>query len=49
MEKSKKAEQEMDFEEIKEYLQIFCEKIKNRIRPPWGELVSKILVPLGIP
>ena len=47
--KAKKEEREMDLEEIKKYLQDFCEKIENQIGPPCVELVSKILVPLGHP
>ena len=47
--KAKKEERETDLEEIKKYLQTFCEKIENQIGPPCVELVSKILVPLGHP
>ena len=47
--KAKNEEQEADLEKIKKYLQGFCKKIENQIGPPCGELVSKILVPLGHP
>jgi nucleotide-binding universal stress UspA family protein len=46
---AKKEERETDLEEIKKYLQKFCEKIENQIGSPCVELVSKILVPLGHP
>jgi len=49
LQRSKKKERETDLEEIKKYLQKFCEKIENQIGPPCVELVSKILVPLGHP
>ena len=49
LERAKKAERETDLEEIKKYLQKFCEKTENQIGPPCVELVSKILVPLGHP
>jgi len=49
LQRSKKNERETDLEEIKKYLQKFCEKIENQIGPPCVELVSKILVPLGHP
>jgi nucleotide-binding universal stress UspA family protein len=49
LQKAKKEERETDLEEIKKYLQKFCEKIENQIGPPCVELVSKILVPLGHP
>jgi nucleotide-binding universal stress UspA family protein len=49
MQKAKKEERQTDLEEIKRYLQKFCEKIENQIGPPCVELVSKILVPLGHP
>ena len=47
--KAKKEERETDLEEIKKYLQEFCNKIENQIGPPCVELVSKILLPLGHP
>jgi len=49
LQRGKKEERETDLEEIKKYLQKFCEKIENQIGPPCVELVSKILVPLGHP
>ena len=49
MEKSKKKEQEMDIEEIKKRLQVFCKNTETQIGFPCVELVSKILVPLGHP
>jgi nucleotide-binding universal stress UspA family protein len=49
LQKAKKEERETDLEEIKKYLQEFCNKIENQIGPPCVELVSKILVPLGHP
>jgi len=49
LQKAKKNERETDLEEIKKYLQTFCEKIENQIGPPCVELVSKILVPMGHP
>jgi len=49
MEKAKKAEQEMDFEEIKKKLREFCEKIEKKISFSCTDLVSKILVPVGHP
>jgi nucleotide-binding universal stress UspA family protein len=49
LEKGKKAEQEMDLQEIKEHLQKFCEKAEGQIGYPCVDLVSKILVPLGHP
>jgi nucleotide-binding universal stress UspA family protein len=49
LQKAKKEERETDLEEIKKYLQKFCEKIENQIGSPCVELVSKILVPLGHP
>jgi nucleotide-binding universal stress UspA family protein len=49
LDKTKKAEQETDFVEIKKNLQKFCEKTENQIGSPCVELVSKILVPLGHP
>ncbi|MGA2957235.1 MAG: universal stress protein, partial [Thermodesulfobacteriota bacterium] len=47
--KAKKEERETDLEEIKKYLQEFCNNIENQIGPPCVELVSKILLPLGHP
>ena len=47
--KAKKEERETDLEEIRKYLQEFCNKIENQIGPPCVELVSKILLPLGHP
>jgi nucleotide-binding universal stress UspA family protein len=47
--KAKKEERETDLEEIKKYLQEFCNKIENQIGPPCVELVSKILLPWGHP
>jgi nucleotide-binding universal stress UspA family protein len=49
LQKDKNEERETDLEEIKKYLQKFCEKIENQIGPPCVELVSKILVPVGHP
>jgi nucleotide-binding universal stress UspA family protein len=49
LEKAKEMERGIDFGEIKENLQKFCEKIGNQIGSPCVELVSKILVPLGHP
>jgi nucleotide-binding universal stress UspA family protein len=49
LQKDKNEERETDLEEIKKYLQTFCEKIENQIGPPCVELVSKILVPVGHP
>jgi len=49
LQKAKKGERETDLEEIKKYLQEFCNKVENQIGPPCVELVSKILVPLGHP
>ena len=49
LQKAKREEREADVEEIKKYLQDFCKKIENQIGPPCGELVFKILVPLGHP
>ncbi len=49
MEKSKKAEQEMDFEEIRKRLREFCEKVEKKIKFSCSDLVSKILVPQGHP
>ena len=49
LQKAKKGERETDLEEIKKYLQEFCNKIENQIGPPCVELVSKILLPLGHP
>ena len=49
LQKDKNEERETDLEEIKKYLQTFCEKIENQIGPPCVELVSKILIPIGHP
>jgi nucleotide-binding universal stress UspA family protein len=49
LQKAKKEEWVTDLEEIKKYLQEFCNKIENQIGPPCVDLVSKILVPLGHP
>jgi nucleotide-binding universal stress UspA family protein len=49
LQKAKRGEREADVEEIKKYLQEFCKKIENQVGPPCGELVAKILVPLGHP
>jgi len=49
LERAKKQEQEVDFEEIKERLQEFCKRTETQIGSPCVELVSKILVPLGHP
>jgi nucleotide-binding universal stress UspA family protein len=49
LQKARKKERETDLEEIKKYLQTFCEKIENQIGPPCVELVSKILVLMGHP
>lgn len=49
LENGKKAEQEMDLGEIKQYLRKFCEKAESQIGSPCVELVSKILVPIGHP
>ena len=49
LQKAKEEEGETDLEEIKKYLQEFCNKIENQIGPPCVELVSKILLPLGHP
>ena len=49
LQRGKKQERQADLEEIKKYLEKFCEKIENQIGPPCVELVSKILVPLGHP
>ena len=49
IQKAKKEEREIDLEEIKKYLQGFCNKIENQFGPPCVELVSKILIPLGYP
>ena len=49
LQQDKNEERETDLEEIKKYLQTFCEKIENQIGPPCVELVSKILIPIGHP
>ena len=49
LQKDKNEERETDLEEIKKYLQTFCEKIENQIGPPCVELVSEILIPIGHP
>ena len=49
LQQDKNQECETDLEEIKKYLQTFCEKIENQIGPPCVELVSKILIPIGHP
>lgn len=49
LEEGKKAEQEMDHEEIRQYLQKFCQKAEDEIGAPCVDLVSKILVPQGHP
>ena len=46
---AKKEERVADVEEIKKYLQEFCNKMENQIGPSCRDLVSKILVPLGHP
>ena len=49
MEKAKQREKEMNIEEIKKRLQVFCKNTETQIGFPCVELVSKILVPLGHP
>jgi nucleotide-binding universal stress UspA family protein len=45
LQKARKEQRETDREEIKKYLQGFCNKIEDQIGPPCVELVSKILLP----
>jgi nucleotide-binding universal stress UspA family protein len=47
--KAKDEERAADLVEIHNYLRGFCKKMESQIGPPCGELVSKILVPLGPP
>jgi len=49
LQKARKEQRETDREEIKKYLQEFCNKMENQIGPPCVELVSKILLPWGHP
>ena len=46
---AKRKEKIGDVEYIKNYLQEFCNKVEAQIGPPCGELIAKILVPIGHP
>ena len=49
LEEAKKQERQMDIEEIKKRVQEFCMRSETQMGVPCGELVDKILVPLGYP
>ena len=46
---AKKEERKTDLEEIRKRVQEFCQKRETQMEVPCGELVEKILVPLGHP
>jgi nucleotide-binding universal stress UspA family protein len=47
--RSKKEEQKMDIDEIKNRVRQICTNVEVQTGPPCVELVSKVLVPLGYP
>ena len=49
LEEAKKQERKTDVEEIKKRVQEFCMRSETQMGVPCGELIDKILVPLGYP